>query len=118
MTVTIPAAHAEAISERKQVMQQLSMHFRVLEMEDRRHVDAVLKSLGHNPKDYAQYDLRQDGDNWFLDLQKTQTPQFPPAPAAVPVNGAPQPAGQAAANGAPQPAGQAAANGAPAVPAS
>src|SRR5262245_21304698 len=101
MQIEIHPAHGEAILSRTQLMQQMVAQFNLLRMEDKRHVDAVLKTLGQEPDDYAEYDLKVEKDHYYLDLQKK--PEAPPpnvpaqnvpaqnVPAQQPVNGAPQP---------------------------
>ena len=89
MQMEIPAAHGEAIAERGKLMQAVFAQFRLLQIEEKRHIDAVLKTLGHNPDDYAQYDLKQDGSRYFLDLQaKQQAAEAGAPPPAAKPNGA------------------------------
>lgn len=97
MKIEIPMAHGEALMERKQILQQVESQFQIIAGEDRRHAMALLKSLGHAPDDYGQYQTLKEGDRFFLELQPKQPPQQPqmvmPPPVAEqqPVNGAVQP---------------------------
>ena len=97
--IEIPEAHGQAIAERAQIMQQIGMQFSLFRAEDKRHVDAVLKSLAYEPEDYEQYDLKVERKHYYLELQPKAQPQaamaqpeMPQQPlASAPVNGAPQP---------------------------
>lgn len=96
MKVEIPQAHGEALAERKQILQQIDQQYQIIAGEDRRHAMAVLKSLGHPPDDYGQYQTLKEGDHYFLELQpKQQQPQMvmpPPAEGQQQqVNGSVQP---------------------------
>lgn len=78
MRIEVHEAHAEAINSRNQQLQQIYSHFTLLQREEKRHVDAVMKSLGLNPDDYQNYELKQEGNKWMLDLHE-KTVQPPPA---------------------------------------
>ena len=94
MKIEIPQAHGEALEERKQIMRQMEVQYNLFGGEDRRHVKAVLKSLGHNVEDYGGYDIVKEGDRFFLAMQpKQQQPMMmPPAEGTQqPVNGSVQP---------------------------
>jgi hypothetical protein len=92
MKIEIPEAHGQAIVGRSQTMQQLWTQFQLLRAEDKRHVEAVLKSLAYEPEDYEQYDLKIDRGHYYLELKSKQQEQLPtatePSPAQQ-VNGAP-----------------------------
>ena len=91
-TVQIPQAHGEAIAARMQLMQQVLAHFQLLHQEDKRHVDAVLKSLGHEPENFEKYDLKRNAAGYCLELTpKAALPLPAPQPVAQPVNGEAQP---------------------------
>ena len=68
VTVDIPQAHWEAIAERQKTMQGIAAQFNLLRGEDQRHVDAVLKSLGHRPEEFTQYDLARTNGSFQLKL--------------------------------------------------
>lgn len=89
--IEIPQAHGEALSERKQILQQMQAQYGIVVAEDRRHTSAVLKSLGHKPEDYAGYEIVQEGEHYFLAMRphEQQLPQMPPAQQQV--NGSVQP---------------------------
>jgi len=94
--VEVPLAHGEALMERKQILQQIESQYQIIAGEDRRHAMALLKSLGHAPDDYGQYQTVKEGDRIFLELQpKQQQPQMmmppPTGEQQQPVNGSVQP---------------------------
>lgn len=98
MRIEIPQAHGEAIAERMQIMRQVMAQFNLLRMEDKRHVDAVLKSLAHNPDDWEQYDLAIDRGHYYLDLKARESALTAAAVTEGTITAQPQ-----SVNGAPQP---------------
>ena len=91
--IEIPAAHGEALAERKQILVQMQAQYAIVVAEDRRHTQAVLKSLGHKPEDYEGYEVVQEGDHFFLEMRpRQQSPQLlqMPQPDMQPVNGSVQ----------------------------
>ena len=90
--LVIAEPHAEAIQQRMMLMKAVEAQLNTMLQEDRRHVDAILRTAGLDPFRYAQYQLRRDeAGQWVLDL--TPKPQAAPAPATEPshVNGSPKP---------------------------
>lgn len=85
--LVIPEAHAQAIQERMLVMKAVEVQLQTLLGEDRRHVDAVLRTGNVDPSKYAQYNLgRDEQGQWILKL----TPK-PEDVSAQPLNGEVQP---------------------------
>ena len=82
MKLEIHEAHAEAITSRNQQLQQIYSHFTLLQREEKRHVDAVIRTLGKNPDDFQNYELRQEDGKWFMDLHE-KTVQPPPVATVV-----------------------------------
>lgn len=69
MKIQIPHAHGEAIDQRNILMRQVMQQFHLLRAEDKRHVDAVLKSLNLNPAEYDEYNLTYERPGaYFLEL--------------------------------------------------
>lgn len=74
--IEIHQAHGEAIQERMQMMRTLFNQFQLLKQEDKRHVDAVLRTLAQDPDEFETYELRVDKGHYYLQLNpKQQVPQ-------------------------------------------
>ena len=100
MKIEIPEAHGEAIAERTQIMQQIFSQFNLLRSEDKRHVNAVLKSLAQDPDAFEQYVLEVKDRHYYLELTPKASPAVAdnpeatkddPLPQAAPVNGVSHP---------------------------
>jgi hypothetical protein len=88
--LAIPKAHGDAIKSRMEQIQQsqymmqvtLPAVVQVLVGEDKRHVDAVMRSMNYDPDAYSTYDLVQKDGNWLLELTPKPEPEKVKAEAA------------------------------------
>src|SRR4051812_6044129 len=90
--IGIAEPHANAINERALIMRAVEGQLNTMLAEDRRHVDAILRTAGIDPFGYARYQIgRNDSGEWVLDLVPKEQPKEQTQMLAPVVNGHPQP---------------------------
>jgi len=66
--IRLPDAHAQALLERGREMAELARALNLMQNEEKRHMDAVLRSLDHDPEECKNRSIISRNGSYYLEI--------------------------------------------------